>query len=406
MEDRVSFGNVVYLDMRTATEASVAGIARIGNVVNLIHSPQTAGLIGRLNIGNVVNRIEAPAGAKVHQGELVLGRHSFAEVAEPLTLVVLGQVVVEPDVTPEDVEGRLDKIWLAGRLLCPEHLAGALEAKTEHLGGPLYVYPSGAKLVVGKLKLDERYLESLEDGTELVVSGKLDASQVVPDGLLGRKIAKIHLVGRVVCRRENAETLLARLERKSGTGRVTVIPAGHAVVQRALTLNTAVLEALTERKLYCTELVVIEEDVSPETLDKHLEALVAKQLVVCPSALGTVLLGKVDVLETDIILYEGQLVLVKDERKLSPAFFEGLEDRATLVVLGKLRIAADVEPKVLSERLLRVHNYGFILGTRDQIAVLQLLPGAREGTMKEDDVGGESSAGDGFEIGNMVNLKL
>ena len=70
--------NVVNLDIRTATEAAVAAIDRIINVVNLIHSPETAYLVARLNIVNIVNTIEAPQDASVYHDRLVLDHAMLA----------------------------------------------------------------------------------------------------------------------------------------------------------------------------------------------------------------------------------------------------------------------------------------------------------------------------------------
>jgi hypothetical protein len=414
VEKKQVIGNVVNLDIRTATEASIANIKSIGNVVNLLYSPETAALIGRLNVGNIVNPMEVPADAKLHRGQLVLNRETFKGQAAPLRMAVMGQLTVEPDLSPEDIERGIDYLGVFGHVLCPEHLARAIEAKLKYLHGPMHVYPRDCKPVVGSLTLDERFLGSLDDGSKLMVTGKLNAKDVLPNELLQRKVAKIVVADGVACRAENAEVLLARLERKSGADKVTVIPAGYEMVERALVLNAALLEALPVRKLYCTEVVRVEEDVTPEALDKSLEALVVKEMLICPVALEGVMAKKLDILETEAIFYEGKLWLVDGKATLSTARLGYLEGETTLIVTGKLKIEPDIAPKTLVERLIVVHNLGQIVGSAEQIAALEFRLGINEGDLKavSPEKAAEEPEPEGpkedteYVINNIVNMKL
>ena len=58
-------GNVNVLDIRHATEDSIAGIEKIGNVNIVVHTRETAPLVGRLRAGNLNATIEATAEARV-----------------------------------------------------------------------------------------------------------------------------------------------------------------------------------------------------------------------------------------------------------------------------------------------------------------------------------------------------
>jgi hypothetical protein len=406
VQKRTVIGNVVNLDIRTADESSVAAIERIDNVVNLLYAPQTAHLLMKLAIGNVVNPIEAAPDARVHYSRVVLNHDTFHDLAEPMSIVVLGMVVIDSDVTRDDIEHGLSELAVAGQLVCPEHVAGAVEAKARHVHGSMHIYPQHAKLIVGSLTLDEQFLRSLDDGAELTVLGKLNASKVLPNELLERRIRTIHVADGVVCREENAEALLPRLERKSGADRVTVIPAGFHLVDRALVLSASLLTALPTRKLYCTEQVRIDEDVDADALDRALDALIVKHTVICPQALAEVVSRKLDVLQTETIFYRGKLWLIDSSSSLSPARFDYLEGEATLIVTGKLGIDPDVAPKTLVDRLDKVHNLGLIEGTADQIAALQSRLGIGEGSLKETGEPKLKPEGQQPTIHNMVNLKL
>jgi len=414
VEKKQVIHNIVNLDIRTATEASTAHIERIHNVVNLLYSPETAFLIGPLDIQNIVHPLEVPADAKLHHGSLVLNKETFAGQTDPLRMAVMGQLTVGPDVSAEDIERGIDYLSVLGYVLCPEHLASAIEAKLKYLHGPLHVYPRGCKPVVGSLTLEERFLRSLDDGAELMVTGKLNAKDVLPNDLLERKVKKIVVGDGVVCRAENAEVLLARLERKSGADGVTVVPAGYEMVERALVLSPALLEALPARKLYCTEVVRVEEDVTAEALDKSLEALVVKEMLICPAALQSVMAKKLDILETETIFYEGKLWLVDGEATLSTARLGYLdpEGKTTLIVTGNLEIEPDIPPKTLVDRLCKVHNLGRIVGSAEQVAALEFRLGISEGDLKAispekaSEEPEQDEPQDRYEISNIVNLKL
>jgi hypothetical protein len=144
-------------------------------------------------------------------------------------------------------------------------------------------------------------------------------------------------------------------------------------------------------------------------LDDRLEALVVKDMVICPEALKGVIARKCNMLETKVAFYEGELWLVEDEDTLLSFRFDYLEGEATLVVFGELTIAPDVDPKLLVERLVRVHNLGRICCTREQMAVLQARLGLREGRLVDSaaiETADEDLAEEDMAMGNVGYLKL
>ncbi len=396
-------GNLGVLDLRSATEASVAEIKRIGNVGAVFYSPETAPLITRLNIGNVGATQEIPANARVVSGQEVFSRDTFKNRTEALTIVVSGQLIVEPDVPEDDIERGLEKLIISGQVYCPEHLAGVVQAKIRDLSGQIYTYHKSAKVIMGNLSLTESYLQALDDGSELVLFRNLNASQVLPNDLLAQKIQKIQVYGRVVCCEENVKTLLARQDDKTGSAKLTIVPAGFEWIDKPLTLDSGLLAALAGGKLYCTQLVRIERDVDSSTLEKALEKLVVKDTIICPATLRSTLAQKCNLLETQAIFYENELWLVENEMSLIASRFDYLEGQATLVVWGELSVSAEIEPKMLAERLDKVHNFGEIMCTPDQMAALQSRLGINQG---EFIIPQADSDDDQNKIGNIGYLKL
>ncbi|MSS70195.1 MAG: hypothetical protein EXS64_01770 [Candidatus Latescibacteria bacterium] len=398
-------GSVGTLDLRHATEASVAGICRIGNVGALLYSPDTAPLITRLKIGNLGATVEVPTDAKMLSGQTVFNHDYFKDQPSPLSLFIEGQLLIQPDVLAGDIEKGLRELIVSGQILCPEHLTGAIQSKLRSLSGQMLTYTRTSRMVLGALTLDETYLRSLKDNAELVVVGKLNAPKVLPDDLLEQKIQSLRVIGRVVCREENAQALLARLDDRSGSPKLTAIPAGFEPVEKSFVLDADLLKALPGRKLYCTGRVQIDPGVDPAALDSHLDALVVKDLLICPAALKDGVIRKCNLVETKAIFYEGELWLVDDETDLLASRFDYLKGQATLVVSGELKIAPDLDPKLLADRLAKIHNLGQIQCTPAQRGAVQSRLGLKEGRLT-DSTRPKPEPVDEDRIGSVGYLKL
>jgi len=404
MDKGKKIGNVNILDLRKATEASVAEIRAIGNANVVLYAPETAGLVQQLNIGNVNAAVEVPADVEVKPviGKEVFNRSSFQDLTAPRYPVVVGQILVEPDVPAEQIEKGLSGLVVVGQVICPEHLLGLLQGKPGHIVGQTKSYPRLDRVRMDSLVLDKDYLRAMEDGTELAVVGSLRVPQVLPNDLLEQKLAKLFVVGKTLCHKENAQTLQARMLPSSGT--VKTIPAGYELVERPLVLDQALLSTLPAKKLYCTENVQIAADVEAALLDEQLEGLACKGMVLCPAALQTVLAKKCDLLKTQVVFYEGTLWLEDNASTLTPERFDYLEGKATLVVTGALKVDPEVPPKILTGRLAKVHNLGHIACTPAQGAALRARLGLSEGHISEG--ADEEEEEDEGQIGNANYLAL
>ncbi|MBI2504561.1 MAG: hypothetical protein HYW07_15180 [Candidatus Latescibacteria bacterium] len=397
-------GNVGVLDLRTATEASVGEIRRIGNVGTVLTSPETTHLLPRINAGNIGSTIEAPAEARLLSGQVIINRDYFKNQPEPLHLLVAGQVVIEPEVQAEDIEKGLGALHVMGQIFCPEQLSGTIQAKLRTLQGQLQTYDGALRLVLGDLVLDEHTLPALEDGVQFAVVGQVRIPRVVDDELLARKIAKLHLIGGLLCHEENAQVILSRLEEKTGMAEKTIIPAGLELVDRPLVIDADNLGALPSKGLYCTEKVQIEASVAAGALDQAVEKLVARDLLLYPKALAEVLARKCELSSTQAIAYEGELWLMEKAAELPASRFEYLEGKATLVVLGVLNIDPEVEPQTLAGRLAKVHNKRVIKCTKAQMGAIQARLGLSKGVLEDSEKKKEEREEGG--IGNVGHLKL
>lgn len=402
MEQKKIIHNLNILDLRNATEESVAEIGEIGNLNLLIYSKETAHLVTRIKVGNLNGTVELPASATLRQvtGQVTIGRGYFGE-QEPIVLVATGQITIEPDVVAEEVEAALDGLTVTGEFICPRHVAGVIRAKASHVTGQIVTYPPFARVKFDGLTLDEHYLRALDDGTELAVVGRLHVPQVLPNDLLEQKIKKLFVSGKIECHEENAHAIQARLV--DGSGNVKTIPAGFELVKRPLVLDATLLSSLPAKKLYCTERVQIEGDVNSSALDKHLDSLISEDMVLCPAALKDVLVKKCDLLKNRVVFYEGELWLVDDERELQAFHFDYLEGKATLVVTGEATLDSELDPKVLADRLAKVHNLGLIRCTPEQMAAIEARLGMRDGDLKDSTPSEKPDPDE--ETGGVIHIK-
>jgi hypothetical protein len=373
--------DVGLLDLRKATEESIAGISRIQDVGMVLYSAETAGLVGRLSMGDVGASMEATQDARLLTGQVLLTSDSLKSQAAPAELLVTGQVVVGLDVSAEEIEKGLDKLTIVGQLICPEHLLGVVQSRLPRFTGQVVAYSSSTQLTVGRLILDENTLSALDDASKLTVVGSLRLPQVLPNDQLKQKIESLHIVGSIRCHEENVQVILDRLTDKSV--KVTTIPTGFELVERPLLLDNNLLESLPSAKLYCTDRVRVDPEVDPTLLDERLEAVITQNTVICPAELRSVMAGKCNLLETQAIFYDGELWLVDGEDDLVASRFDYLEGQATLVVVGELTIDSEVAPRMLADRLAKVHNLGVIRCTAEQRGAIQARLGLSEGVLKD-----------------------
>ena len=401
-------GNVGTLDIRSASEETIAEIEKVGNVGMVLYSPETAPLFARLNIGNMGRSVEVSANAQLINGRLEIDSNYLKSLDEPVELLVMGQLIIKPGVQAEEIEKGLGKLVVCGLVLCPEDLIGAVRAKLGDFEGQLLPYSESLKFVMGKVALDEMYLEGLDDGAELLIMGKVDLPQVLDDELLRRKIATLQVMGKISCRGENLPTLRSLLKEMGGQVKISAVPVGFEPVDGDIELDGLTLKNLPGRKLFCTGGVQVDGGVDAAALDEALDAMQVAGLLICPAALQEVVAQKCDVLKTRTIFYEGKLWLVDDATELVPSRFDFLEGKATLVVRDLLTIDPEIDLKVLAECLDKVHNFDTIRCTPGQMGAIQARMGIDEGalidsTKKEEE---KEEKKDENRIGNVGHLKL
>jgi hypothetical protein len=379
-EKITKFINIGVLDIRDAAGKDLGKVNMV-NVGHVLHTPETFELVKggkRVNVGQF---IDANKAARVLLSPTTFNTEFFNQQDGLLELLAFGPVMVDWNTSSEAIQKGLNRLDVfGGPLICPRHLLGILQSKIHHQNGEIIVYERvDARIVMGKLVLDENYLNSLEDSSELIVVGALKIQDVLDNGTLQQKIKRLYVQGRITCHEENAGLLDSIVA--ANRHKMKIIPAGYTLVEKPLTINTLALDSFKNPKLYCTEWVRIDSDVSPEMLNKNLDALISEEQVYCPIRLKDIIMKKCDWLKTNVELYAGELWVIEDVRHLPVYAFDHLTDVATIVVLGEMKIDPEIKPETLIEKLDKVHNLGSILCTPEQMGAIQSLLGSNEGRL-------------------------
>ena len=369
------------LDMRETTEQTASRIGHV-NAGNVLVTAETRPLMTMFSI-NMGSVIEVPVDVRlktVHSRE-VMGREAFSGEGPPLFILNSGSIILEPDVTAEDVERSWFGVFNSGNILYPAHVAGAIMNTLTENPGSHIAYRSSGRLVVGDILLDEVYLASMTNETDLVITGDLQIVEAVPDELIDQKIKTLHVRGKVFCREENLSMLESRFDPKAGTPKTWGIPEGFEIVEHELDLNARYLRLWKDRSIFATENVTIHEEVDQDSLDRALGGLICTGTVLCPDNLSDVLSKKCDTLKTKVVFYDGALWVVKTTITLQPSRFDFLEGTATLYNTGVVTIAEDVDAQVLYDHLAGVYNWGVIDCNPDQKGAIEARMVVNEGVV-------------------------
>lgn len=401
MTKKISIGNVNILVLQKATEESVAMIDQIGNVNMVAYSRETAALLARIKIGNINCSAFVPPGAEVqpHMGETVIRAGDLdGESHPPVFMLAMGQLIFGEDLTETQIEKNLAGLVFMGDLIYPDSLANVVQRKTLQRMGSATSYPVFTRVKFGSLTLDERYLDNLPTNIDLAVVGNLNVPKVLSNSRLEQKLQKLFVSGRITCHAENAEVLQSR--RTGNSDAVKVIPAGFEWVDTPLTLDRDHLALLPSKKIYCTQRLLITDDIDAAMLDSALEYIVGEELILCPSAAKATFMQKCDVFHSKVVFYEEKLLLVENEDShgLRVARLNSLKGKATLVVTGTLPLDKEVPPVLLTERLAKVHNLGIIEGSFEQLDAIEALLGLREGELQATETPSTPNQNDDAEI--------
>ncbi|MBU1050558.1 hypothetical protein KKG90_11120 [Candidatus Bipolaricaulota bacterium] len=405
MDHKIVIKNVNILDLRKTTKETFDTIGFIKNANLILVSPETADYMPGIHAKNINTVAEIPPNVEIQtcMSHVTIDANYLSGFPSPRFLLVMGKVIVEPDVTQELLNTKLAGLVAMGRVICPEALAGTIQSKAKLMMGGTITYPSGSVLVANSLTLDDDYLNTLDDGTHLVATGSLRIIDHVSTELIEKKIHVLHAYGNILCRQEHALAIKAKLAKTKG---MTVIPAGHRLIEGSLPLDTLTLQTLENEKMFCMGDVIIDANVDSQALDAAISKLGTLGAILCPVALKDVLKAKCDMLDNRVVLYEGTLWYVDDARQLLADQFDYIDGLMTLVIRDELTIGPDVSPETILKRIHKIHNLGDIVCQPEQQAAIEARLGIREGDISTPCEPETEKMDEGPYIGNANVLVL
>ena len=371
MEHGKVIGSVNFLDLRKATEESIRAYESFGSVNVAIVSPETRHLLHQMKIGSINATAEVDANIKfeVIMGPLHMGSDYFVQSTDATGLFVMGPVAIDPDVCPDDLKRGLAALIVMGPVKAPAPLAGVLQEITKVVMGPVDTYPVHESVHKGDLRIDRHYLDSLQAGTEMTVVGSVTTEDGIPAGAIRKKLSKLCVTGTTTCFEDQAAEIKAALS--GGVGRLRVVPNGFKVVERAVRLDPALLESITDRKLYFLQTVEIDREVSSDLYARKIDGIGCRGWLIAPALLQPQIGKTCDLLNTRAFFYEGKLLRITGETTLTANHFDYAEGKLALYVTGVLQIDPSVAPELLAQRVDKVFLSGVIQCSTEQQAALE-----------------------------------
>lgn len=363
-------GNIGVLDITTATPDSISGIDRIGNLGMLLYSTKTAGLMTKLNISNLGISMEVPENYKLIQGKLEMDKNYFKNIKQPVSLIVMGQVIIKPDALEEDIENAIKDIIVNGQIICPENLVSVVQSKCSKLNGKMLAYSGNHSVMMGSFSINNGFLKSIEENVSLALLGKVDFVDNIDEELFNRKIKNMDVIGKMTIKEEYLELLNSKTK-DAGLCNTEIIPAGYIYTDSDINLDSITIKRFNYAKLYVSGMICIENGITKEMLRTHIDKIVAEDFIVCRTELKEAVYGLCDDVSVNICDYSEKVFIVEGERKLTQSELKYIPSQVTYIVQGSLSIADDVLPETFMEKVEHIDNFGEIICDAQHYGLVQ-----------------------------------
>ena len=150
--------------------------------------------------------------------------------------------------------------------------------------------------------------------------------------------------------------------------------------------------------------ILVAQDVKADNLNSAVAAMKSLGVIACPIELKDALKTKCDMLENRVVLYEGALWYVDNDRELLPEQFDYVEGSMTILNRADLTIGIGVAPQTILERVDRIHNLGDIICQPEHVPAIEARLGLRDGEVVQQKPNTEDE--DAPTIGNANYLVL
>lgn len=377
-------GNVGLLNLVNATDESIKGVERIENVGLVLYGKDNAHLLTKLNIGNIGSSVEIPTGYRLFNGVFTLDQNYLSSIDEPVFLLVNGIVIIDKNVEADQVQAGQLNLIVNGKVYSPSHLTGVAGKMLSKGSGAVETYHGAPpRIENGKFTLSNSFLQSIEEPLYLVVNGKITFAQDLDLDLFIEKISKLEVNGKIVLF-ENQESYLYK-KMATLTGKVEVIPAGYEALGSQLRLNSRSIRRFQHKKWYTNQPVIIESDVTRDALTKAIDKIHSTSVVICQEDVEDLVFERLNLIETEVLSYENNFILIEGEEKWSNDQFLGLDQPANFIVDGQLVLDGDVSEEVLRSKVSTLDILGEVIVQEKKLkGFLQNIIRLNTGTIGEE----------------------
>jgi hypothetical protein len=353
-------GNVGILNMLNTKEENLNDIERIENVGIIMVRKGKGHMLHKINVGNIGSVIEVEEGYQLIQGGLTITQQYLEQLADPLCTVVQGRLFVEKDVHAETFLECVKDIQLHGEAIVPNEMRGTIESKISDAQGAVIGYDQMPKLFSGSHTLTKQTLENFETVTSILGYGVIKFADDVEPKDVNSYIYQLYMSG-VVVLRSYLEPAVRKVLSTEGNPVFEIIPDGYDHIEKKLKVTRNMLKRFSHQKLYTEAPMIFTADISRDELIENISNIHTESYIVCPEHLEDLLMERCDLLETEIISFENEYLLVEAEETWNNEALLSLDEPISLIVDGVLTISADVTKEALQQAISKIGNLGIII---------------------------------------------
>ncbi len=354
MKQRI--GNIGRLNLMHATEESVKAIERVNNIGTVYYRKETAHLLPLLNAGNIGSCQEIPDGYHFTKGTLFVDSEYLKSITEPLKLFATNDVVIDEEVTAEQLKQSQLQLRVNGQVYTPAHLAGAAAGFIAEGTSELKTYEGAQfRFEKGEFRLTNAFLKTAAKPIYLVVKGIVRFAPDLDMELFNDKLYRLDVKG-VLSLYESQEPFF---HQKAGSligSQIEVIPDGYQVIEQTLRLNSRSIRRFRGGKLYTTAPILIDADVTRAALSEALHSIHSHSIIVCHEDVEDLIYECAPLLETEVLSYQNSFIFIEDEELWTNDQLKALDQPAHFIVDGQLRFAEDVQPEIVETQIAALDN--------------------------------------------------
>lgn len=329
------YRNIGVLNIIQATEESIKEIEKINNVGLLVYSQKNAYLVPKLNIDNIGQTIMVEKNVKMANGVFKIDSAYLKIVDDHETVFINGAVIVNSDVTLEELQQKAITFIVNGVIYSPSHLNGAIQSKLLTTNGMLISYEGNEpKIENGKVLLTTGYLEGLHANTTLLVNGQLILDEHLDLTRFAEKIQRLDINGTIRYYDFQQRFLSAKL---MINGKQLIIPQGYNALSAEVHLNKHTIKRYKNQPIYTAKPIFLDASLTRESLNEACPSIHSLSYILCPEGSEDILFEKLANLENEVFVYQNNYIVV-NEATWSAANLTQLDALTTLVIQDQLTI--------------------------------------------------------------------